>query len=151
MKRATWLLFVSAPIWGVSCSQSKTVMPSSNPSSKNAVQPYGQKVRFAKGQALQFADFSLKFGGQTHVKVKNYPNGFVYENFVVTANGVTQKIIWTMGTGLLDPTDFSVGNKSFMLELKSSDIAGKMDKDELIVWHAQDWQQKQAELHPTVR
>lgn len=149
--RAPWLLLASAPIWLASCSPSKSIMPSAAPKSQNAVQPYGQKVRFAKGQSLSFADFALRFDGQTHVKFKNYPNGFVYENFTATASGKSQKIIWSMGTGLLDPADFSIAGGDYVLELKSSDILGKMDEDELIVWRAKDWQEKQNELHPTAR
>ena len=121
------------------------------PTLQNSFQPYGQKVRFAKGQTLQFADFALRFDGQMHVKVERYPNGFVYENFTVKADGKTQKIVWSMGTGLLDPADFLVAGQAYMLELKSSDILGKLDEDKLVVWRAKDWQQKQAELHPTVR
>lgn len=148
MKLSPWLLLACAPVLLASCLPSKPKMSSTPQSS---VQPYGQKVRFAKGQGLQFADFTLRFDGQTHVKVKNYPNGFDYENFTVTANGKAQKIIWSMGTGLIDPTDFSVAGQPYMLELKSSEILGKMEEDELIMWRAKDWQQKQAELHPTVR
>lgn len=126
-------------------------MPSVTPISQSSVEPYGQKVRYVKGQSLQFADFALRFDGQTHVKVKQYPNGFVYENFTATADGKAQKIVWSMGTGLIDPADFSVTGQDYMLELKSSDFLGNLNKDELIMWRAKDWRQKQAELHPTVR
>ena len=125
-------------------------MPSTSPP-QNLVQPYGQKVVFEKGKPLQFADFALTFQGQTHVKVKEYSRGFYYENFTATANGKTQKIIWSMGTGLIDPADFSVAGQNYMLELKSSEITGNLEENELIVWRAQDWQQKHDELHPTVR
>ena len=112
---------------------------------------YGQKVRFSKGKPLEFADFALTFQGQTHVKLKQYPPGFYYENFSVTANGKSQKIKWSMGTGELAPASFSVANQDYLLELKSSDILGNLQENELIVWRAKDWQQKSAELHPTVR
>ena len=108
-------------------------------------------MKFAKGKALQFADFALKFDGQTHVKVKEYPPGFTYENFSVTANGITQKIKWSLGTGELAPTGFSVADQDYLLELKSSDVLGQMKEDELIIWRQQEWQRRQAELHPTVR
>ena len=125
-------------------------MPSTSPP-QNTVQPYGQKVVFAKGKPLQFADYALTFQGQTHVKVKNYPQGFVYENFTATSKGKTQKIIWSMGTGELAPADFVVTDENYLLELKGSDILGHLNEDELVVWRAKDWQQKSAELHPTVR
>ena len=125
-------------------------MPSTSPP-QSALQPYGKKVVFEKGKPLQFADFTLRFDGQTRVKVKHYPQGFVYENFTAMANGVTRKIIWSMGTGLIDPADFSIAGQDYMLELKSSEITGNLAEDELIVWRAKDWQQKHDELHPTVR
>ena len=134
-----------------SCSPRKTTMPTPPNSPQESVQPYSQKIRFRQGKPLQFADFILTFDGQTHVKVERYPNGFVYENFTVTAKGVPQKIIWTMGTGVLDPTDFSVAGQPFMLELKSSDILGPMEEDQLVVWRQKEWQQRSSELHPTVR
>lgn len=118
---------------------------------QNSVQPYGQKVRYAKGKPLQFADFALRFDGETHVKVKDYPNGFNYENFTATANGKAQKIVWSMGIGEIAPAGFSVAGQDYLLELRMSYISGQLDEDQFIVWRAKEWQQKEAELHPTVR
>ena len=108
-------------------------------------------MRFVKGQPLLFAGFALRFDGETHVKVKEYPPGFRHENFTVTANGKSQKIAWSMGTGELAPTGFSVAGQEYLLELRSSDILGQMKEDELIIWRQKEWQQQQDELHPTVR
>ena len=124
---------------------------SATPVSRDAAQPYGQKVRFVEGQPLLFADFTLRFDGETHVKVKEYAPGFRHENFTVTANGKSQKIAWSMGTGELAPTGFSVAGQEYLLELRSSDILGQMKKDELIIWRQKEWQQQQDELRPAVR
>ena len=87
--RPPWLLLVGTPLLLASCLPQQTNMPLSP---QKSVLNYGQKVRFSKGQSLQFANFALRFDGQTHVKVKDYPNGFVCENFTATANGKSQKL-----------------------------------------------------------
>ena len=126
-------------------------MPQPAPTAKHAVQLYEQKVTFERGKPLQFAAFALQFEGQTHVKVKDYPQGFVYENFTVTANGVTRKIVWSLGTGEIAPTEFSVAGQSYLLELKSSDFLGQLAHNELVVWREQEWEQKQKAAPPTSR
>ena len=118
---------------------------------RKSVLGYGRKVRYTKGQLLDFADFALRFDGQTHIKVKEYPRGFVYENFTATAKGKSQKIKWSMGTGELAPAGFSIADEDYLLELKSSDILGNLQENELIVWRAKDWQKQRDELHPTTR
>ena len=38
--------------------------------------------------------------------MKDYSNSFVYENFTITSNGKTRKIIWSMEMGEIALTDF---------------------------------------------
>ena len=114
-----------------------------------AVHPYGQRVVFEQGKPLQFGHFRLRFEGQTHVKVEHYPNGFVHENFEVTATGKSQKITWSMGTGEIAPTEFSVAGQGYLLELKSSDFLGNLENNELVVWREEQWDQKQKVAPPT--
>lgn len=95
---------------------------------------YSQKVRYAKDRDLKFPDFTLRYLGQRKVIPPQYPRGFIYYDFRVTdGSGKAQKIIWSSGTGLIDWTDFSVGDKKFGLELQSSEVLGKLAPDELVV------------------
>ncbi len=146
--RATWLLLASASVALTSCLPQQTKMPST---SQQSVLGYGQKARYGQSQALKFADFELRFDGETHVKVKEYPPGFYYENFSVTAHGKSQKIKWSMGTGEIAPAGFSVAGENYLLELRSSDVLGQLKKDELFTWREKDWQQKYDELYSTAR
>ena len=95
--------------------------------------PYSQKVKYKENLDLTFADFTLRYVGQTKVIPKQYPRGFIYYNFQVTANGKTQNIRWSSGTGDIAPLDFTAGDKAFSLELKISDTLGSLENDELVV------------------
>jgi len=43
-------------------------------------------------------------------------------------------ISWTTGTGIIDPTDFEFGGKSYHLELRRSEKLGKLKDNELVIW-----------------
>ncbi len=95
---------------------------------------YSQKIAYAENRDLKFPDFTLRYLGQRKVIPPQYPRGFVLYDFRVTdSGGKTQKIIWSSGTGLIDWTDFSAGEKKFGLELQASVTLGKLAPDELVV------------------
>ena len=45
-------------------------------------------------------------------------------------------ISWTTGTGVIDPTDFEIDGKRYLLELRHSDKLGKLQDNELVIWQA---------------
>src|SRR5579863_1177734 len=60
---------------------------------------YNTKVQFAKGQVLQFPDFSLEFIGTQPLSLNPpVPMGPLFE-FRVSSDGRTQTASWSSGTG----------------------------------------------------
>ena len=95
---------------------------------------YGRRVRFVLGQELVSPDFTLRYTGKTHEKSPVFPPGFDFENFVVEAGGHAQTVGWSGGTGLIGPSGFRVGDKSFRLEMYYSERLKKwLARDELVV------------------
>ena len=106
--------------------------PPAPPENANVI-PYKQRVKYQVNRDLVFADFILRYTGQSKVIPKQYPRGFIYYNFVVKADGAAQKVVWSSGTGAIGPAEFSVGNKPFWLELQASDTFAHIGDDELVV------------------
>ncbi len=53
------------------------------------------------------------------------------------SKGKAEKVIsWTTGTGVIDPTDFEIDGKRYLLELRHSDKLGKLKENELVIWQA---------------
>lgn len=104
---------------------------------------YGEKVRFAPGRPLKFPDCELVFTGTRTVSTPQYPRGFLFYDFEARAGGKTQKVSWTSGTGVIDPADFQVDGKKFVLELKGSEgFKGWLKDNELVLWRAESFPPK---------
>jgi len=95
---------------------------------------YGQKVRFARSQPLQFPDFTLTSLGERHETLAYFPAGITFMDFQVgrAAEGFT--ISWSSGTGDIGPTAFAAWGKRYRLELRHSDELGWLGEDELVLW-----------------
>jgi hypothetical protein len=94
---------------------------------------YGDKVKFAKGQALNFPDFDLTYKGRRHVATPKYPRGFDYDDFTVSRGGTSKTVSWSSGTGVIDWADFEFDGKKFQLELRGSRKFGWLKDNELVV------------------
>lgn len=94
---------------------------------------YGAKVKFKKDAPLQFPDFTLTYTGERKVSGPVYPRGWMVYDFTVAAQGKTQKVSWTAGTGVIEATRFTVGGKAFDLELRGSRKHGWIGENELVV------------------
>jgi hypothetical protein len=94
---------------------------------------YGVKVKFAKGQTLNFPDFDLTYKGSRHVATPRYPRGFDYDDFTVSRGGKSKTVSWSSGTGVIDWADFEIDGKSFQLELRGSRKFGWLKENELVI------------------
>ncbi|HLG19841.1 MAG TPA: hypothetical protein VI895_08530 [Bdellovibrionota bacterium] len=95
---------------------------------------YGEKVKFTKGDPMQFPDFKMTFNGTRNVPVPQYTHGFfVYYDFQIVQNKESQIVSWSSGTGDIAPVSFSVGEKRFQLELGISDTKGQLQSNELVI------------------
>lgn len=117
------------------------IMTYQNPSLPNDPNPmnssqvaYNTKVKFAKGEVLEFLDFTLEFlGTRRQESSLRVSLGDLYD-FKITANGQAQTISWSSGTGAIGPRRFKIsGEKRFQLELQISDKLGKLELDELVI------------------
>jgi hypothetical protein len=95
---------------------------------------YGEKVKFTKGEKITFPDFVLEYSGQHRQSSEKYPRGFLFYDFVASAEGGPVKFSWSSGTGDIGPVGFEVKQKRFSLELKRSDKLGPLKDDQLVVW-----------------
>jgi hypothetical protein len=62
--------------------------------------------------------------------------GFLYYDFKVSKGKAEKVVSWTTGTGVIDPTDFEIDGKRYLLELRRSDKLGKLKENELVIWQA---------------
>ena len=98
-----------------------------------AVANYGVKVKYAKGVALRFKDFSVTPLGSHHVTPPQFPRGWDVYEFRVDGGGEKQVVTWSSGTGLLGPTRFKFGGREFDLELRHHDKLGWLKEDKIVV------------------
>ena len=94
---------------------------------------YGTKVKFAKGQVLNFPDFDITYTGTHHVATPRYPRGFDYDDFTVSKGGASKTVSWSSGTGDISWADFEIGGKSFALELALSRKFGQLKENEMVI------------------
>jgi hypothetical protein len=100
----------------------------------SAMRFYGEKTKFWQNQPVKFTDLSITYIGERQVSSDKFPRGFLYRDFKVQSGKEEQTISWSSGTGDIAPTAFTIGGKSYELELVMSDKLGKLAADELIVW-----------------
>ena len=96
---------------------------------------YNTKVKFAKGEVLQFPDFSLEFLGERPFPPSpaHVPSG-PRQEFRVTCKGQSQTVFWFSGTGDISPKIFkTTRRKEFGLELSISDKLGQLAPNELVI------------------
>jgi hypothetical protein len=95
---------------------------------------YGTRVKYRPREKIEFPDFTVEYIGERRKTVPVYPRGFLYYDFKVS-KGITEKMVsWTIGTGVIDPTDFEFDGKHYQLELRHSDKLGKLKENELVIW-----------------
>ena len=74
---------------------------------------YKEDIQTVPNQIFKFPYFTIEFVGKTEQKNGMLP---VY-NFIVTDfDGRSQKINYSGGTGLIEPTEFTVDEQTFSLE-----------------------------------
>ena len=107
----------------------------------NPIADYGVPVSYAKGRDIAFADFTMRYLGERHVKSPIFKPGFTFQDFAVASRGRTQTVSWTSGTGVIDAADFQVDGKPYALELRGS-VARKdwLRDGEMVVWRQADFQ-----------
>jgi len=100
---------------------------------------YGVKIQYAKGQPLNFPDFTLEFMGKRESPAtSDYPRSMISYDFKVYQGSQTQLISWSAGTGDIGPTLFELAGNIYGLELAMSDKLGILDENELVLWQVED-------------
>ena len=99
---------------------------------------YEKIQRFAYDKVIRYPDFSIEYVGQ------HSADGIIrvdfYDFTVTDASGIAQDVSWTAGTGDIGPASFTVGKKTFMLELKRSVVVEKpLPSDSFIITPAEEW------------
>ncbi len=94
---------------------------------------YNIKVSFLKGRAISFADFDLVYLGDRHVSSPHFPRGFQYFDFLAETASEQVNVSWSSGTGEIGPTEFKIGGKIYLLELRGSKTHGRLEPDELVI------------------
>lgn len=97
---------------------------------------YGSRVKYRAGQKIEFPDFTVEYLGERRKSLPVYPRGFLYYDFKVTKGKSEKVILWTTGTGVIDPLDFEIDGRRYQLELRHSDKLGKLKDNELAIWQA---------------
>jgi len=108
---------------------------------------FGVQTTFKQGQPLQFPDLQLVYLGQRQVKVLG-DRLALREDFEVNRNG--EKVAFSYGHGFpgdIGPAKFTIGNQVFLLEMVATESvkdpkAGRLKKDELILWRQEDFDQR---------
>jgi hypothetical protein len=102
-------------------------------SAESRSKAYGTRVSFQKARPLRFPDFVLEYVGDRRVTSKQYPRGFRYRDFAVSAGSERNVVTWSAGTGDIGPARFTIAGRNFDLELVSSDSLGSLKPNELVV------------------
>lgn len=97
---------------------------------------YETRVKYELEQKIEFPDFTVEYVGERRKAVSVYPRGFLYYDFKVSKGNTEKMVSWTIGTGVIDPTDFEFDGKHYQLELRHSDKLGKLKENELVIWKA---------------
>ena len=97
---------------------------------------YRTRVQYRSGQKIEFPNFTIEYVGERRQSTPGYPRGFLYYDFKVSKGKAEKMVSWTTGTGVIDPTDFEIDGKRYLLELRHSDKLGKLKENELVIWQA---------------
>ena len=97
---------------------------------------YRTRVQYRPGQKIEFPNFTIEYVGERRQSTPGYPRGFLYYDFKVSKGTAEKMVSWTTGTGVIDPTDFEIDGKRYLLELRHSDKLGKLKENELVIWQA---------------
>jgi hypothetical protein len=112
-----------------------TIIPNNNSVSeiKDSVQ-YGEKVRYEKGIAVQFPDFTLTYTGDRWLSGKNGATwSMVFNLFNISDGKNSKEVSWSSGTGNIVPNPFEFNGKRYSIERALSDKFGQLKQDELII------------------
>ena len=112
-----------------------TIIPNNNSVSETKnVAHYSERVKYEKGIAVQFPDFTLTYTGDKEMSGKNGATWYMIFNLFNISDGKTSKeISWSSGTGAIGPNPFEFNNKKYSIEKAFSDKLGKLEQDELII------------------
>jgi hypothetical protein len=95
---------------------------------------YGTRVKYRLSEKIEFPNFTVEYVGERRKTVPVYPRGFLYYDFKISKGNTEKLISWTIGTGIIDPTDFEFDGKRYHLELRHSEKLGKLTDNELVIW-----------------
>jgi len=115
---------------------------------------YGKWVNYSQQKVIKYPDFKLKFLGKT--KNGFYPGttrrlADIY-NFEVKNSDELVLVKWSSGTGNIGPVSFSIGEQSFLLEMRHSSILkdGYVDEGNIVIWTRKEWDRRQSWLSKIV-
>lgn len=93
---------------------------------------YGEKVTFAKGSPITFADFTAAYLGE---KTQPAPGGRMMSSheFEIDDGEAKKRVSWSSGMGDISPSHFKAAGKDWLLELRISDKLGKLQDNEMVV------------------
>lgn len=99
----------------------------------SAPERYGARIAFRAHTPLHFPDFDLTYQGERRVAPVDYPREFIFHDFRASQGSEVVDVAWSAGAGDIGPAPFTIGGKSFLLELKVSDQLGDLEDNELVV------------------
>jgi hypothetical protein len=92
---------------------------------------YGVKVKYAKGQPIEFPDFTIEFVGEKPPRsYENYPR----HEFKITRKAEVQDVSWGRDQGDIGRVKFKVGDNNYLMELVGSQEYGFMGENVLVIW-----------------
>ncbi len=103
----------------------------------DSVGRFGKVVKFGLNETIKYPDFDIDFIGESD-KTSSFDNGnsfrFHYYDFRVITQAENRIVQWTQGTGLIAPSSFELGSKTYAIELKHSQLFSReLAGDEMIV------------------
>lgn len=109
---------------------------------------YGKPVRYKKDVDIEFPDFKLTYQGERKQDVPVFgPGYFLYYDFKIENENESKTVSWSSGTGEIGPSAFEFNGKQYLLEMKMSDILGKLNGNRIVIWEQQQYADKLEKDH----
>lgn len=115
----------------------------------SVIPQYGRWGKYSASKPVKFPDFDLFFKGKRQNSF--YPGETerrLADVYVFEANNSSERVevLWSAGTGLIGPEQFSIGGKAYMIEMLGSDIlrGGFVDENNIVVWPMEEFEARRS-------
>lgn len=96
---------------------------------------YGAKVKYDRGQIIEFPDFTIEFLGEK--PARSYEKYSRHE-FRITKGPETKDVSWGRDEGDIGRVKFLLGGDNFLMELIGSQKYGVLGEKVLVIWKNPD-------------